>query len=211
MKEENHKKMNVMNYDRRALSMASPMYAYYANKIKEKTGITRGICVDAGSGGGYLGLALAGITDLDFIFLDLSEKMLERAERNIINAGLQARAKTLHADVHDIPLENESVDLVISRGSIPFWNSPLAALGEMYRILAPGGKVYVGTGRGTPEVRKQVEVKRKDMGEKSHEWNKNPRRRNWMSCDYEGIQSRINISKFALNRGEDGSWIQMWK
>ncbi len=211
MKEENHKKMNVMNYDRRALSMDSPMYAYYANKIKEKTGITRGICVDAGSGGGYLGMALAGITDLDLIFLDLSEKMLERAEQNIKNAGLQGRAKTLHADVHNIPLANESVDLVISRGSIPFWNDPLTALGEMYRILIPGGKVYVGTGRGTPEVRKQVEAKRKDMGEKPHEWNKNPRRRNGMNCDYDRIQDRINISNFALDRGEDGSWIQMWK
>ncbi|MGD9162316.1 MAG: methyltransferase domain-containing protein [Desulfobacteraceae bacterium] len=211
MKEENHKKMNVMNYDRRALSIDSPMYAYYANKIMEKTGVIRGVCVDAGSGGGYLGLALACITDLDFIFLDLSEKMLERAEYNIKNAGLQGRAKTLHADVHKIPMENESVDLVISRGSIPFWNNPVAALGEMYRILAPGGKVYVGTGRGTQEVREQVEAKRKEMGEKLHEWNKSPRRRNGMNCDYDGIQSRINIVNFKLNRGEDGSWIQMWK
>ena len=200
-----------MSYDRRALGMDSPMYDYYADKIKEKTGITRGICVDAGSGGGYLGLALAHITNLDFIFLDLSEKMLERAEFNIKKSGLQKRAKTLHADVHNIPLTDESVDLVISRGSIPFWESPLAALEEMYRILAPGGKVFVGTGRGTPEVRKRVETRRKEMGEKPHDWNKSHHHRRGMRCDYDGIESGINITNFILNRGEDGTWIQMWK
>ena len=200
-----------MNYDRRALSMDSPMYVYYAEKIKEKTGKINGVCVDAGSGGGYLGLALAKITDLDFIFLDASEKMLERAEYNIKNAGLEQRAKTLLADVHSIPIENESVDLVISRGSIPFWDHPSQALEEMFRILVPGGMVYVGTGRGTPEIRKQVEAKRKEMGEKPHKWNKNPRRRNGMNCNYDAIQDMINIPDFKLNRGDDGSWIQMWK
>lgn len=200
-----------MSYDRRALGMDSPMYAYYALKIRDKTGIIKGVCVDAGSGGGYLGLALAGITDLDFIFLDQSEKMIERADLNIKNAGLQKRAQTLHADVHKIPLENESVDLVISRGSIPFWNDPLTALEEMYRILAPGGKIFAGTGRGTPEVQKQVEAKREEMGEKPYDWNKNHHHRRGMRCDYDGIKSGINITNFLLNRGEDGTWIQMWK
>ncbi len=211
MDDNSTKNMNVMNYDRRALGMDSPMYAYYAEKIKEKTGKTSGVCVDAGSGGGYLGLALARITDLDFIFLDFSEKMLERAEHNIKKAGLNKRAKILHADVHNIPIGNDSVDLVISRGSIPFWKDPAMALEEMFRILVPGGMVYVGTGRGTPEVQKQVEAKRTEMGEKPHEWNRNPRRRNGMNCSYDAIQRVINIPNFKLNRGEDGSWIQMWK
>ena len=204
-------KLNVINYDRRAMGMDSPMYAYYAEKIKEKTGKTRGVCVDAGSGGGYLGLALAKITDLEFIFLDLSEKMLERAEHNIKKAGLKERAKILHADVHNIPLEDYSVDLVISRGSIPFWNNPSQALEEMFRILVPGGTVFVGTGRGTPEVQKQVEAKRQEMGGKPHDWNKSHHHRRGVGCDYDGIKNRISIKNFKLDRGEDGTWIQIWK
>ena len=211
MVEEKDKKMNVLNYDRRALGIDTPMYDYYAQKIKEKTGITKGVCIDAGSGGGYLGLALSRVTDLDFIFLDLSEKMLERAELNIINAGLQKRAKTLHADVHSIPLENDSVDLVISRGSIPFWEAPVTALEEMYRILAPGGNVFVGTGRGTPEVKKRIEAKRAEMGEKPRNREKSHPHKRGFGCDYNEIQSKINIANFVLHKGEDGTWIQMWK
>jgi ubiquinone/menaquinone biosynthesis C-methylase UbiE len=49
------KKMNISRYDEAARGMNAPMYAYYAQKIKEKTGITKGVCLDVGSGGGYLG------------------------------------------------------------------------------------------------------------------------------------------------------------
>jgi hypothetical protein len=57
-------KMNTSGYDKRALSIDSPIYEYYAQKILDKTGIKNGICLDAGSGGGYLGLALSRIPAL---------------------------------------------------------------------------------------------------------------------------------------------------
>ena len=47
--------MNVIKYDKTARGINAPMYDYYAKKIKEKAGITRGVCIDAGSSGGYLG------------------------------------------------------------------------------------------------------------------------------------------------------------
>ncbi len=89
---------------------------YYAAKIREQTGITRGTCLDVGSGGGYLGLSLSRITELDFIFLDISPGMPEKAEAHIIEEGLSNRAGTMHADVHRISLTGDSIDLVISRG-----------------------------------------------------------------------------------------------
>jgi ubiquinone/menaquinone biosynthesis C-methylase UbiE len=161
------KKMNAAGYDETARGINAPMYDYYAKVIKEKTGIIKGVCLDVGSGGGYMGLALAKITDLDFIFLDISADMLEKAKLHIVEDGLQKRAKTLLADVHSIPLPDGSINLVISRGSIPFWKDPALALKEIYRVLAPGGKAYVGGGRGTPEVKAQIEAKRKEMGIKS--------------------------------------------
>jgi ubiquinone/menaquinone biosynthesis C-methylase UbiE len=72
------KRIRVCRYDTTARGLNVPMYAYYAEKIKKITGITKGTCLDVGCGGGYLGLALAGITDLDFIFLDISSEMLEK-------------------------------------------------------------------------------------------------------------------------------------
>jgi len=211
------KKMNVSRYDETARGINAPMYVYYAEQIKKKTGITKGVCLDAGSGGGYLGLALAKITDLDFIFLDISANALEKAKLHIVEDGLQKRAKTLLADVHSIPLADGSINLVISRGSIPFWKDPAKALKEIYRVLAPGGKAYVGGGRGTPEVKAQIEAKRKELGmklqdgpkpDKGHT-DKGPGK--FPQRNYEEILKEAGVTKYSINRGDDGMWIQMSK
>jgi ubiquinone/menaquinone biosynthesis C-methylase UbiE len=206
------RKMNVSRYDENARGVDAPMYDYYARKIKEKTGVTKGVCLDVGSGGGYMGLSLAKITDLDFIFLDISADALEKAKLHIVEDGMQKRAKTLLADVHSIPLADGSVNLVISRGSIPFWKDPAVALKEIYRVLAPGGMAYVGGGRGTPEIRAQIESKRKELGMKSPDrpkMDKGPG--NVPSRDYDEILKNTGITKSSLNKGDDGMWIQLWK
>jgi SAM-dependent methyltransferase len=205
-------KTNVTRYDETARGVNAPMYAYYAEKIKEKTGITKGACLDVGSGGGYLGLALARITDLDFIFLDISPRALEKANRHIIEDGLQKRAKTLLADVHNIPLADGSVNLVISRGSIPFWKDPAKALKEIYRVLALGGKAYVGGGRGTPEIQARIAAKRKEFAMESPDRTKN-HKGPWKipQRNYDEILKDTGITKYTVSRGDDGMWIQMWK
>jgi SAM-dependent methyltransferase len=204
------KQKKVSLYDQTARGINVPMYAYYAGKIKERTGITKGVCLDVGSGGGYLGLALAKITDLDFIFLDISQQALEKAERHIVEDGLQKRAKTLLADVHSIPLADGSVNLVISRGSIPFWEDPARGLKEIYRVLAPGGKAYVGGGRGTPEIQAKIDARRKEAG--MPPWakgGKGPARRTHLNL--EEIMKETGINTYVVHKGDDGMWIQMWK
>ena len=206
--------MRVARYDEAARKINAPIYKYYAEQIKKKTGITRGTCVDIGCGGGYLGLELARITSLDFIFLDISAEFLEKAQEHIAEDGLQKRARTVVADVHKMPLADNSVDLVISRGSIPFWKDHVTALKEIYRILAPGGRVYIGGGRGTPEIQAAISSRRKELGmdKEKGPWSKNrkgpagiPRH------DYEKILKKTGIKNCAFTRSNDGMWIQMWK
>ena len=211
------KRMHVSRYDETARSVNAPMYAYYAKKIKQQTGISKGVCLDVGAGGGYLGLALARITDLDFIFLDISQEMLEKAKQHIVEDGLQNRAKTLLADVHSIPLEDASVDLVISRGSIPFWKDPATALKEIYRVLVPGGKAYVGGGRGPAKLREQIAARRKKLGkalpERRRDGNGPPSgpMGRMAQRKYDEILSNAGITNFKISKGDDGMWIQMWK
>jgi ubiquinone/menaquinone biosynthesis C-methylase UbiE len=96
---------------------------------------------------------------MSFVFLDISGTALEKARAHIVEDGLGNRAITPSAAVHRIPPADGSVNLVISRGSIPFWNDPVVALKEIYRILTPDGMAYVGGGRGTPEIRKLIAEK----------------------------------------------------
>ena len=202
------KKMNVSGYDETARGVNTPMYNYYAKVIKEKTGITKGVCLDVGSGGGYMGLALAKITDLDFIFLDISAEMLEKAKLHIVEDGLQKRAKTLLADVHNIPLPDGSINLVISRGSIPFWKDPAKALKEIYRVLAPGGKAYVGGGRGTPEVKAQIGARIK---ERNPAWHDRSKKNGDHRKECEESLKNAGITNCSVIIGKEGSWIEMNK
>ena len=152
-------KMNATEYDMIAREVFAPVYIALAAQIKNVTGVTKGICLDAGAGGGYLSIALAGITDLDIILLDQSQEMQNIAERNIVEAGLEKRLRTLLADVHEIPLDDRSLNLVISRGSVFFWEDQIRAFQEIYRILAPGGLTFIGGGFGSVELKKTVDDK----------------------------------------------------
>lgn len=208
VQDKNIGKAGVSRYDETARGVNAPIYDYYAQQIKTKTGITKGVCLDAGSGGGYLGLALARITDLTFIFLDISENALNKAKEHIAEDGLRERARTLLADVHSIPLPDGSVDLVISRGSIHFWKDPAAALKEIYRILAPGGRTYVGGGKGTPEIQAQIKARLKAMGREKEWFDKGPGQR--LQRDYDAIMKSAGISDYTIIR-DAGFWIVMRK
>ncbi len=209
--------MSTANYDEIARGVNAPIFEYYARKIKENTACLKGVCVDVGSGGGYLGLALARITDLDFVFLDISENALERAKAHIVEDGLQNRAKTLCADVHHIPLPDGSVNLVISRGSIPFWKDKNKALREIYRVLVPGGAACVVAGRGTPEMQARL---KEEMTRRGMKWPEIPdhadsrgeegsARR--LQRNYDAVLRETGIPAYRATRADDGLWIQLWK
>lgn len=202
-REETPRKRGWSGYDQVARGPNRPMYDYYAEKIREKTGIVRGACLDVGANGGYLGLALARITGLSFTFLDISAEALETAGKNIMEDGLESRASTLHGDVHHIPLPDASFQLVISRGSIPFWEDLTAGLREIYRVLAPGGEACVVCGRGTPEMQAAMAARR--GGREGCGPQDRPKR------DYASILKETGIGRASYSRGDDGMWIWLWK
>lgn len=200
---------DAREYNRVALGVNAPVYEFYAGRILEKTGIRTGRCLDAGCGGGYLGLALAEITSLDFIFLDSSPAMLACAAENIVSHGLTERAVTLSGRVQSIPLADDSVELVISRGSIPFWDDLPTAFREIRRVLKPGGGAYVGGGLGDPKTRAAHQER---MKREHPEWGRRqgtiPRHGD---DHYVDAMKAAGIDSFTLTRNDEGMWIEMWK
>lgn len=147
--------MNVNSFDQLAREVFAPVYPVIASQIVQRTAITDGICLDMGCGGGYLGLALARITNLYVRFLDRSPEMLDIVRGNLAANGLENRGEVLEGNAEAIPLPDQSVNLVVSRGSLFFWER-VPAFREMYRVLAPGGMGYVGGGFGTPELKARI-------------------------------------------------------
>jgi len=198
--------IDVQEFDKVAREVFAPIYPVIAEQIKQKTGIITGKCLELGCGGGYLGIALARITDLQIILLDTSREMLNVAASNISDCGLEARMQTLQADVQEIPLEDQSVDLIISRGSVFFWEDQQTAFEEIYRILTPNGVAYVGGGFGTAELRKQVAV---EMEKRDKNWNEENKKRIGEHAP-EAFQSKLEkakIPRFVIDRNEAGLWI----
>jgi ubiquinone/menaquinone biosynthesis C-methylase UbiE len=147
---------NPQRMDLTARVAFAKVYPAIASHIVKKYGITTGKCLDAGSGPGSLTIALAKITDLQMISLDIQPEMTELATKNFAEEGLVNRIKAVTADICHIPYEDNYFDLIVSRGSIFFWDDQVGGLRELYRVLKPGGVIYCGGGMGSEEIRHEV-------------------------------------------------------
>lgn len=198
--------INAVEFDKIAREVFAPVYPVIAEQIKHKTGIIRGTCLDIGCGGGYLGIAMTGITELDVYLFDASQEMLKIAAGNIASRGLEQRIQTLPGDVHKIPLDDNSIDLVISRGSVFFWRDRQKAFQEIHRVLKPGGVAFVGGGFGTEALKEQITSV---MEKKNKNW-REKLKKNIGENAVEGFAETLRkagIITFEIDRNEAGLWI----
>ena len=82
------------------------------------------------------------------VLLDKNPEAVSIAERRAAEWGLRDRTVAVVGDVQQIPLADGSIDLAVSRGSLPFWENLEQAFSEILRVLAPGGMAYLGGGMG---------------------------------------------------------------
>jgi arsenite methyltransferase len=100
--------------------------------------------LDLGSGGGadvFLSARRVGPTG-KAIGLDMTEEMLALARAHAAQAGL-GNVKFVKGYIEDIPLEDESVDVVISNCVINLSADKGKVLREAARVLRPGGRLAV--------------------------------------------------------------------
>ena len=100
--------------------------------------------LDLGSGGGIdvlLSARRVGDTGLAY-GLDMTDEMLELAQRNAREAGVR-NAIFLKGHMEEIPLPSGSVDVVISNCVINLSVDKEAVLSEVARVLRPGGRLGI--------------------------------------------------------------------
>jgi arsenite methyltransferase len=73
---------------------------------------------------------------------DMLDTMVERATTAAHQAGI-GNAVFVEAEMEDLPLPDESVDVVISNGSINLAARKSRVLAEAFRVLRPGGRLAV--------------------------------------------------------------------
>jgi ubiquinone/menaquinone biosynthesis C-methylase UbiE len=135
----------VQRYVRQAKIGARIVYAPFAKKIVQSldTLEERAIIVDLGTGPGLLAVELHKLWPrARIIGVDPSSEMLRIARSNAGEAGMpdfEARLGT----AEEIPLASGSADLVVSQSSFHEWEDPQKGLGEVFRILKPGGSLIL--------------------------------------------------------------------
>ena len=148
------KKERAEKDDRIALEVFAPVYPYVAEKAISRTGIRSGSLLDVGCGGGYLGMAVMEMGEFSGVFLDINEEILPFAEKHLQERKM--KGILVAGDVQEMPFESESFDLVVSRGSMPFWENQEQAFQEIRRVLKPEGRAYIGVGYGSSELRERI-------------------------------------------------------
>ncbi len=102
------------------------------------------VVLDLGSGGGIdVLLSAKRVSPGGKAYgLDMTDEMLELAEKNRREAGVE-NAEFLKGQIEEVPLPDGSVDVVISNCVINLSDDKPAVIGEAYRVLRPGGRFAV--------------------------------------------------------------------
>lgn len=119
--------------------------------------------VDVGSGGGIDSLVAARMVGPTgkVVGVDMTPAMLERARAAAAESGLE-NVEFGEAYMEELPLPDGWADVVISNGVLNLTPDKQRTLGEMFRVLRPGGRLQIAdilVSRAVPEgAKKKIDL-----------------------------------------------------
>lgn len=128
-----------------------------AKDIVEK--MESGIILDLGSGTGYLPIEVANrAPNLKVFGVDLSRQMIKIARRHA--EGVE-NAQFEFGNAANLPFEDDSIDFIVSTGSLHHWAKPAKVFDECYRVLKIGKEAWIYDGCPDAVQEDIVRIKKK--------------------------------------------------
>ncbi|HRD25385.1 MAG: class I SAM-dependent methyltransferase [Methanoculleus sp.] len=201
-------KKSAEGFARIAREVFAPIYPVIAEQVLAWSGIRDGLCLDLGSGPGLLSVALAEKSDLTVIALDADPAMARIAQETA--AGRTDRVAPVIGDVHRMPVRDDTASLIVSRGSLFFWEDRVQAFREIERVLRPGGVAFVGGSFGTAALRDTIFAQ---MRRRNPNWDRDVARRSGQATP-DQLRRELAASAVACSRireEEAGFWVEIRK
>jgi len=204
------KKENADKMEKMAKGPFAKVYPVEAKRIIDKTEIKSGVCIDIGSGGGQLGLSIGEISDFNIVAVDNNEYSLEYAIENAKAMSLNDKFSVVYCDVQELQIESNSVDLCVSRGSFWFWEDGVKAFSEIYRILKPKAKAFIGCGFGTKEMLDEIIEKMESVNPEWYSMRKKLSEDNPVE-KYVAFLNQANIKNYTVEVNDTEKWFVFQK
>jgi ubiquinone/menaquinone biosynthesis C-methylase UbiE len=119
------------------------LYEHLALIVQRHTSSSDPFILDLGVGPGLLSVEIfRKKPQATIIGIDPLIKMLQLAKDNIKNVHFQTFEPVIGVS-ENIPLKSSTIDVIVSRFSLPYWDQPNKSFEEMMRVLKPGGKVIL--------------------------------------------------------------------
>jgi ubiquinone/menaquinone biosynthesis C-methylase UbiE len=99
--------------------------------------------IDVGCGPGLAVSYAAETFGARVVGVDASEVMVRQARRRNRRGLREGRVEIHRADAADLPFPDGTFTVAGSLNSLQFWPAPEKGLAELFRVLAPGGRVAV--------------------------------------------------------------------
>jgi ubiquinone/menaquinone biosynthesis C-methylase UbiE len=150
-------------------------HAYVVQDLLKLCQPQPGFWVDLGAGEGQVAIPLIEATGNAVLMLEPKAETMVEGLQLAREKKLENRLSAVVGSAESLPFPDNTVDLVVSRGSIFFWADPVKGLREVQRVLRPGGKAYIGGGAGSGYPKWAVdkliqERKEKMQGDEADKW-----------------------------------------
>jgi SAM-dependent methyltransferase len=139
---------NTTGMVRTSRGTLAPVYAPLAEQLVADLNLRdkEGIGIDLGSGPGTLIIELCERTKLHWINADINPDVFPHFIEMANKSGFGGRVSAMFADAKALPFHDNYADVIVSRGSFPFWGDKTQGFREVYRVLKPGAVAYIGRG-----------------------------------------------------------------